>query len=475
MKVKCYDGSLAERRTVRRIKGEYYKHEDILNIDGTRFRCTNVRIIRDLATNKLIDSFSERPRGFRSTRAKISRTGNVLFEKLVNGEARNYPAKVFYFNEDTVSTFIDLNSIQLLQKKNLIFQNTISGAWWIKHTSDGESRINKRLQSLAAEYQGFMYERLQYSMNKNYKYFKDHKYTPKSKLGLDHLLGGLTFGGEFETSSGKISHDKLIELGVAPLRDGSISGYEFTTIPLTSINHLKDIINVLNANCNVTYKDSLHFHVGGVPHTKEFLLKMFKVAQLLQNEFYQMVPSYKLKDIHHIKRREQNYTNKLPIINIKNETAINRIVEFLSDGKDTSDNISIRPHPSDPSGEHKWQIRNRYTCINFVNFIYGGAGTVEFRLHQGTVNPYKAIYWLLINIALVRYAMAHTVEEIQSGRLTIAKVISEVYHNEAKVESALIAYVTEAKKYFAAYDKDDIHYNEDSRRDKSWEPTIKLW
>lgn len=474
MRVKTYDGTLAERKDVRRIKGEYYKHSDIITIDSVRYRCTNSRVVRHVVTNNLHDANSIRSSAIKGVKIVIGRKGDILYEKLLMDSLIDYPIRLFYHNEGMKSVFVSVKAITEMKKHNYLHRNDFTGAYWVQEP-DASPGIIEHFIELANEYQGFMYERLQYSMFKNLKFFENHKYTPMSKLGLDHHMSGMTFGAEFETSSGKVAHNKLLDLGIAPLRDGSISGYEFTTIPLTSIDHLKDIIDELNGTCKITFKDSLHFHIGGVPRSTEFLLKIFKLSQKLQNEFYAMVPKYKLKDEHHIKRREQNYTNKLPTLDILNPLAINRIVKFLSDGTESSNSITPRPHPNDPSGEHKWQLRNRYTCINFVNYIYGTTGTVEFRLHQGTVNAYKAIYWLLINVALIKYADAHSVEEIQNNRIDLSLVLNDVYSGEPGVIQALTAYVSDATTYFKNYDPDDVHFNADSNADKTWKPRVKLW
>jgi hypothetical protein len=478
MKVKCYDGTFAERREVRRIKGEYYRHSDILMLDGIRYRCTNDRVTRDIRTNILYrsgDIPSDIKRGtIRTTIAKIGRTGNVLYEKQFGGRMQDYPNKLFYYSGNMKSTFTDNNTLIRMKEAGKLRENVESGAYYIVEDPTDESVV-KYLEDVASDYQGFMYDRLQYSMVKNTKYFKDHKYTPKANLGLNDLLGELTFGGEFETTSGKIKHDLLLKLGVAPLRDGSISGYEYTTIPLNNIDHLKDIMDVLNSKCTVSYKDSLHFHIGNVPRSKKFLLKMYKVSQKLQNEFYTMVPSYKLKDTHHIKRRDENYTNKLPVIDITKDKAINRLIYFLSDNKEETDNITQRPHPSDPTGEHKWQIHNRYTCINLVNYIYGTNGTIEFRLHQGTTNPYKAIYWLLINIALVKFAINHSVSQISNTSFSIESVIADSFSKHTKVVEALVAYIKDAKAYYSNYPPEDIHFERDNNDDRLFKPKYKLW
>ena len=477
MKVRCFNGELADRKEVRRIKGDYYKFKDILVIDGARYRCTNPTVSRDLNTGRLTSIVTGRANVKAGIKLHESKRNILLYERLLNVNLREYTEKIFYYEDGIRQGFVKPSDIEKVLTANInVIKPSGSDAIYILKKGQ-DSDIEHRLKDHAMHYKGAMYDSLSYSMKNNMAFFKDFTYSTKDDLGLDTILDGLTFGGEFETSSGHIPHKLLMELGIAPLRDGSISGYEYTTVPLKSINHLKHIVDVLNARCRVTFKDSLHFHIGNVPRSKSFLLKMFKTAEQLQDELYEMVPSYKKRDTHSIKRRSENYTNPLPRIDIEKEDAINKIIHFLSDGKDDSTSIGVRPHPSDPSGDHKWQIRNRYTAINLVNYIYNDSKTIEFRLHEGTTNPYKAIYWLILNIMIVKYAQGNSMYHINTAEYTLKDVIefNTMTSKLKPLRDAMLAYVEDRKNHFKNYDTSDIYYEKESDEDKTWKPRIKLW
>ena len=465
MNVKDFRGEKVDRRLVRKIKGEFYKHEDLIIIGEQRYRCTSFKVYRrldgELAETRRKDT--DFPIVHNLT---ISKEGSILIEQLESRTRNRNIAFIegYHKNDMKQVSITDAQREELVEEGFLRISAHGLAYYQNKNISDG---LREVLQGASDRERGHMYKNLKYSIASVLPEYEGHKYTPKSNLRLDSEMEDLTFGVEFETSGGVVPHNKLSEMGIVPLRDGSISGYEYTTIPLTSIDHLHDVTVELFKKCHVRTSDAMHVHIGNVPHTPEFLEDMYKLSYTLQNELYEMVPSYKKKDTRGVKRRGENYTNPLP-----NATSVKQIINFLSDGAENgSDSITQRPHPSDPDGRRKWQIRSRYSSINFVNFIYSPSGTIEFRLHQGTVNPYKTIYWLLINAAIVKYAMDTSI--VKTGRETLKDVI------DAKLSlttaAAINDYVRTQKEYFKAYSDDDPEYVREYKEDKSYRPRIKLW
>lgn len=189
------------------------------------------------------------------------------------------------------------------------------------------------------------------------------------------LLENLSFGLEFETTKGYIPNRILNKYGLIPLRDGSISGIEYVTVPMEGEKGLQctaDILNVLKERTE--YNDdtcSLHLHLGNLPRTKEFILAFFKVGMKIQDEMFQMFPLYK-KYNYHIKNK--NYSAPLPTFEILSEldpviTSENIdnnfgvLYRYLSMGQDFksigNDINNIVGHPADPNGNQKWNVRTR--------------------------------------------------------------------------------------------------------------------
>ena len=58
---------------------------------------------------------------------------------------------------------------------------------------------------------------------------------------------------------------------------------------------------------------------------------------------------------------------------------------------------------------------SRYYYVNFTNYIMKMRNnTVELRLLQGTFNSDRILFWLLINIAIIEYALNNSLKIIDS-------------------------------------------------------------
>ena len=243
----------------------------------------------------------------------------------------------------------------------------------------------------------------------------------KSIRNYAPLLESLSFGLEFETTKGFIPNRILNEYGLIPLRDGSISGIEYVTVPMEGEKGLQctaDILKVLKERTE--YNDdtcSLHLHLGNVPRTKEFILAFFKVGMKIQDEMFQMFPLYK-KYNYHIKNK--NYSAPLPtfeilsqldpIIDSRNiDENFNILYKYLSMGQDfksignSLDNVIS--HPADPNGNQKWNIRPRYLLYNIIPLIFGNKQTIEFRIHTPTYDVNKILPFIFMNSLIINFTI----------------------------------------------------------------------
>lgn len=268
-----------------------------------------------------------------------------------------------------------------------------------------------------------------------FKQFK-HNYKPvynKNVSSIDSILKGLSFGLEFETINGIIPNNKLKYLPLVPLRDGSINGLEYVTLPLQSsfgIQALLDSVHELNKRTSYDSTCSLHLHLGNIPRTPEFILALFKLYNLVSDEIYSMFPLYKEKN-YGVKRK--NYTKPYDkiqlfgmmdnIINTKDKVnsnfsiLFNHLVEskkskvtFESYGYNLEKVIN---HPLDPDNRAKWNINNRYHVLNFVPLIFTNKQTVEFRIHTPTFEVNKIINFLIISSVLVNTAITYQKEILE--------------------------------------------------------------
>lgn len=191
------------------------------------------------------------------------------------------------------------------------------------------------------------------------------------------LLKNYTFGLEFETIRGYIPDDKMNILPLIPLRDGSISGLEYVTTPLKGELGLQatvDSVSELNNKTEYDTSCALHYHIGNIPRTPEFILAFYKTISFFQDEIFSMFPLYKkynfgVKRKNYSKPFPFNKINSLlePSIDIKNSEQViknfNVIFKYLSEGYDFSDysnNLdNVKEHPRDPHGNQKWNINTR--------------------------------------------------------------------------------------------------------------------
>lgn len=246
------------------------------------------------------------------------------------------------------------------------------------------------------------------------KYFKDY-----------------TFGIEFETTTGTIPQYLLGRLGLVPLRDGSIAGYEYTTVPLRGVKGIQTIINIckeLNKRCEYDHTCSMHIHIGNVRTDMLYLTVLYNLCRKIQDKVFKLVPHYKSDPIN-IAGLRKNYCQKLNDIGMefpsnmfeldkrKYDALVKQnyqaLFNFCAGGNQADIVDGPRAHPQ---GDQKWNRHNRYFFVNFIPMIYDNK-TIEFRLHSGTFNKDKVLFWMLFNIAILEFAdkaarELHTMKDI---------------------------------------------------------------
>ena len=233
------------------------------------------------------------------------------------------------------------------------------------------------------------------------------------------VIKDYTFGFEFETTQGFVPERINKKLGLIPLRDGSINGLEYVTIPLKDkkgLQSLIDSVSELNKRTEYDESCSLHLHIGGIPRTEKFFLALFKLLIATEEEFFSLFPIYK-KYNYGVKRK--NYTKAFPINEtimlmdpVINDTNIkqnfNVLFNFLSMGYDynrfNSNLDDVKSHPSDPNGMSKWNIKSRYHYVNLIPLLYGNKKTVEFRIHTPTLDVNKIVNYLIMCVSILEYA-----------------------------------------------------------------------
>ena len=209
-----------------------------------------------------------------------------------------------------------------------------------------------------------------------------------------------SFGLEFETSRGYIPENKCFENGLIPLRDGSITGLEYSTVVLEGeqgVNTLKRAVKDLN---NYTLYDencSLHMHLGGFPLDEKKIWSLYKYIYKFQFLIQPYISDYAF-ETHYFKPNHKDYCKKLPLF--KNFDAM---YKYFTEMKFYGD--FYQAHPNDRFHEAKWRIPGRYYMCNFINLLcYNENKTVEFRFLHPTFNLNRIIWWMLMFNAILYHA-----------------------------------------------------------------------
>lgn len=229
-----------------------------------------------------------------------------------------------------------------------------------------------------------------------------------------------TFGLEFETSQGYIPEDICFRDGLIPLRDGSITAPEYSTVILNGndgIALLHQQLITLKEYTNFNKECSLHIHLGGYPLKSDSIFNLYLTCVLLQDELESILPRLTFYTSKY-KNNTKDYCKKLPYYD-NFETMYQCLVGRNFYGSFT------QPHPNDIERERKWCIPTRYYFVNFINALcYNVNKTIEFRFLRPTYNFKKIILWLYIFNAILEYS-----EKYYSAKhaITLCGILSKCY------------------------------------------------
>ena len=236
-----------------------------------------------------------------------------------------------------------------------------------------------------------------------------------------------TFGLEFETAGGYLPQHQLYELGLIPLRDGSISGIEFSTVVLQGnmgLNLVKQQVEALDKHTIFDKDCSLHIHFGNFRLDGEVLLNVNNL--FCNSDLKKYLPEYTFSTHLYKSNTDKNYCEH----NNKFRTFSEMYLYFV--GKNFYGDLH-QPHPRDLSGTRKWNIKTRYKAVNFVNALcYSNPKTIEYRMLRPTYNFDKILGWLFIYGAFIKYAERNdiTTASIYRSSVSVKNIVKSVYSSE---------------------------------------------
>ena len=240
-----------------------------------------------------------------------------------------------------------------------------------------------------------------YEAVENFDVFKGKQIVKNTRTSYElakHL--DYTFGLEFETSQGYIPEDICYRDGLIPLRDGSITAPEYSTVVLKGnqgISLLHQQIETLKEYTSFNKECSLHVHLGNYPLKPDTIFNLYKVCKYLENELESILPRLTFCSRAY-KDNEKDYCKKL-----KNYSSFEDMYYKLVGRKFFGS--FTQAHPDDRERKRKWNVVNRYYFVNFINALcYKVNKTIEFRFLRPTYNFKKILLWLYIFNGILKYA-----------------------------------------------------------------------
>lgn len=338
-------------------------------------------------------------------------------------------------------------------------------------------------------------ESLDYSIGNNLS-FAIRKYEEANSKKLEETISpydnfiikcmkDYTFGLEFESVQGIVPNRLCLKHGLVPLRDGSIPGLEYATIPLKGekgVMNLKQICKELEKRTSYDETCSLHLHLGNIPREPAFLIAFFKLILGLQDKIFELFPIYKK---YNFGFKRKAYTKPFDtfyflesFIKGTNQSTVNYnmnvLLNFLTEGESDFSRYNyeienIDSHPLDPKNKSKWNVIARYHFINLIPIIFGNKQTVEFRIHGPSYDYYKITSFMILCVAMIEYAKKNQTS-ILAGQISDIK-LDYVFSNlkktyELKERDRLTLnyirdYFSERKKFCYKKTTENLFFSED--------------
>ena len=300
--------------------------------------------------------------------------------------------KTSYYDDLYFETDLDLYKGELLFSKS-------RGVYFSPINWDSDSIIMEQLIKGQGNFPYVLSRK--YEAVENFAVFKGKQVVKDIKTSYElakHL--DYTFGLEFETSQGYIPEDICYRDGLIPLRDGSITAPEYSTVVLNGnqgISLLHQQIETLKEYTSFNKECSLHVHLGNYPLKPNTIFNLYKVCKYLENELESILPRLTFCSRAY-KDNEKDYCKKL-----KNYSSFEDMYYKLVGRKFFGS--FTQAHPDDKERKRKWNVVNRYYFVNFINALcYKVNKTIEFRFLRPTYNFKKILLWLYIFNGILKYS-----------------------------------------------------------------------
>jgi hypothetical protein len=382
--------------------------------------------------------------------SKAVEADSVVNKKIVRGIAYNDDLNVF-LNPNSHVAFYGIHTLRELKIKyiHLGFREIYASNDFKDYHLSSKQNYKDSLIDLSlygASNNPYFKEQIKLSKSRNIFLYENLAYS-RLFLKYSSLLAPFSYGIELETSSGNVPETFLKRYHLTPVRDGSITGHEYITVPLDFrkvLSYAVNIADIIDRSCSFNAYCSYHLHIGNVPKTIDYVTNLFVLCYRLQSELFEIFEPFKTDAAYMANKSggAKNHCMMLPSLGfgIYNKEQIgDNIMRWLTNGK-----LSVQDYENGVAYKvpnNKWNIDARYYFVNFFNLLLT-SGTVEFRLHSGTANKYKIVYWIFICTAIIKYAQMYP-KRIMSTykKVKLIGIIEEIYKEEKDLKDTLIGYI----------------------------------
>ncbi len=258
------------------------------------------------------------------------------------------------------------------------------------------------------------------------------------------FLNKYTYGIELETVGVPINIEDVNALGFHELYDGSINGPEYASgvMKPNNFHHLEYFLKLLKTLSKHDHTCSLHVHVGNVQYTSDNLCAIYSLFQRLQEDLNLLIAPYK-KDYKFLYNKQKDHCQNLPLMPVVSALTIKDLFRLPPDVSNEALNEYI-------SRSSKWNLLGRYYTVNFLNYICKSFpnNTIELRSLQMTFNYDYVLTWLIINTAIIDYAVNNTkkildkkekiqIEDCLAFLIKDEEVLEKVLHNYYKIKNII--------------------------------------
>lgn len=213
------------------------------------------------------------------------------------------------------------------------------------------------------------------------------------------------------------------------------AGREFVTVPLARDKLFKTVDKLSSFlrdhNCKINKSCGMHVHFDMSNESIEDVRKTFLLFSILEDVLFDMLPP---------SRRDSRFC-----IPLKKEYRSFFSNDFDSYWYGTKDPIRLRQNK-----DSKYQ-NTRYSAINYHALFFHG--TLENRMHSGTINPKKIKNWILINQMIIGYAKEQSMKQLLklSGTKELLFSIIDFFEKKYPVlrDYDLVNYILERTKKFS--------------------------